>query len=108
MFVLVCLTKKLTKRDKHDMAVVMSVFGSGEVDLDHKNLGGWAPLMYAAYIGHDNIARLLLENGVSVNASTSKGLTSLMLAASCGNESIAKYLLQVRCPLVCVCVKRMS
>ena len=90
------------------MAVVMSVFGSGEVDLDHKNLGGWAPLMYAAYIGHDNIARLLLENGVSVNASTSKGLTSLMLAASCGNESIAKYLLQVRCPLVCACVKRMS
>ncbi|XP_063077644.1 ankyrin repeat and SAM domain-containing protein 3 isoform X2 [Engraulis encrasicolus] len=74
--------------------VVSECIRSGEVDLDHRNLGGWTPLMYAAYIGHDNIARLLLENGVSVNAPTSKGLTPLMLAASCGNESIANFLLQ--------------
>lgn len=52
--------------------------------------------MYASYIGHDNIANLLLEAGVNVNATTSKGLTPLMLAASCGNESIAYFLLQVR------------
>ena len=51
--------------------------------------------MYAAYIGHDNIANLLLEAGVSVNATTAKGLSPLMLAASCGNESIAYFLLQV-------------
>ncbi|XP_041937801.1 ankyrin repeat and SAM domain-containing protein 3 [Alosa sapidissima] len=74
--------------------VVAQCIRSGEVDLDRKNLGGWTALMYAAYIGHDNIARLLLENGVSVNAATSKGLTPLMLAASCGNESIAHFLLQ--------------
>ncbi|KAL2078266.1 hypothetical protein ACEWY4_025951 [Coilia grayii] len=74
--------------------VVAQCIRSGEVDLDHRNLGGWTPLMYAAYIGHDNIARLLLENGVSVNAPTSRGLTPLMLAASCGNESIANFLLQ--------------
>ncbi|XP_070783035.1 ankyrin repeat and SAM domain-containing protein 3 [Enoplosus armatus] len=64
------------------------------VDLDGKNIGGWTPLMYASYIGHDNIANLLLEAGVNVNASTAKGLTPLMLAASCGNESIAYFLLQ--------------
>ncbi|XP_054913910.1 ankyrin repeat and SAM domain-containing protein 3 isoform X2 [Poeciliopsis prolifica] len=63
-------------------------------DLDRKNRGGWTPLMYAAYIGHDNIANLLLEAGVNMNASTPKGLTPLMLAASCGNESIAYFLLQ--------------
>lgn len=51
--------------------------------------------MYASYIGHDNIANLLLEAGVNVNASTAKGVTPLMLAASCGNESIAYFLLQV-------------
>lgn len=67
-----------------------------EVDLDSKNIGGWTPLMYAAYIGHDNIANLLLEAGVNVNATTPKGLTPLMLAASCGNESIAYFLFQVR------------
>lgn len=67
-----------------------------EVDLDAKNIGGWTPLMYASYIGHDNIANLVLEAGVNVNATTAKGLTPLMLTASCGNESIAYFLLQVQ------------
>lgn len=66
------------------------------MNLDGKNIGGWTPLMYASYIGHDNIVNLLLEAGVNVNAATAKGSTSLMLAASCGNESIAYFLLQVQ------------
>ncbi|XP_065114835.1 ankyrin repeat and SAM domain-containing protein 3 isoform X2 [Paramisgurnus dabryanus] len=74
--------------------VVAQCIRRGDVDLDGKNIGGWTPLMYAAYIGHDNIVNLLLETGVNVNATTSKGLTPLMLAASCGNESIAYFLLQ--------------
>ncbi|KAM4716025.1 ankyrin repeat and SAM domain-containing protein 3 isoform 2-T3 [Anableps anableps] len=74
--------------------VVAECIKKREVDLDGKNIGGWTPLMYAAYIGHDNIANLLLEAGVNVNATTPKGLTPLMLAASCGNESIAYFLLQ--------------
>ncbi|KAL6489117.1 hypothetical protein MHYP_G00028580 [Metynnis hypsauchen] len=74
--------------------VVVECIRRGDVAMDGKNLGGWTPLMYAAYIGHDNIVNLLLESGVSVNASTAKGLTPLMLAASCGNESIAYFLLQ--------------
>ncbi|XP_068161914.1 ankyrin repeat and SAM domain-containing protein 3 [Antennarius striatus] len=74
--------------------VVSECIKKREVDLDGKNIGGWSPLMYASYIGHDNIANLLLEAGVNVNATTPKGLTPLMLAASCGNESIAYFLLQ--------------
>ncbi|XP_045930916.1 ankyrin repeat and SAM domain-containing protein 3 isoform X2 [Micropterus dolomieu] len=74
--------------------VVAECIRKREVDLDGKNIGGWTPLMYASYIGHDNIANLLLEAGVNVNATTAKGLTPLMLAASCGNESIAYFLLQ--------------
>ncbi|XP_070846911.1 ankyrin repeat and SAM domain-containing protein 3 isoform X1 [Chaetodon trifascialis] len=74
--------------------VVAECIKKREVDLDGKNMGGWTPLMYASYIGHDNIANLLLEAGVDVNAATAKGLTPLMLAASCGNESIAYFLLQ--------------
>ncbi|XP_022046560.1 ankyrin repeat and SAM domain-containing protein 3 [Acanthochromis polyacanthus] len=74
--------------------VVAECIKKREVDLNGKNIGGWTPLMYAAYIGHDNIANLLLEAGVNVNATTVKGLTPLMLAASCGNESIAYFLLQ--------------
>ncbi|KAG7506732.1 ankyrin repeat and SAM domain-containing protein 3 [Solea senegalensis] len=74
--------------------VVAGCIKQREVNLDGKNIGGWTPLMYASYIGHDNIANLLLEAGVNVNATTAKGLTPLMLAASCGNESIAYFLLQ--------------
>ncbi|KAM6897154.1 LOW QUALITY PROTEIN: ankyrin repeat and SAM domain-containing protein 3 [Xenentodon cancila] len=74
--------------------VVVDCITKREVNLDGKNFGGWTPLMYAAYIGHDNIANLLLEAGVNVNSATAKGLTPLMLAASCGNESIAYFLIQ--------------
>uniref|UniRef100_A0A8C8CN24 SAM domain-containing protein n=1 Tax=Oncorhynchus tshawytscha TaxID=74940 RepID=A0A8C8CN24_ONCTS len=74
--------------------VVSECIKKGEVNLDSKNIGGWTPLMYSSYIGHDNIANLLLEAGVNVNATTGKGLTPLMLAASCGNESIAYFLIQ--------------
>lgn len=64
-------------------------------DLDRPNIGGWTPLMYAAYVGHDNIVNLLLDNEVDVNARTTKnGATPLMLAASCGNESVVYFLLQ--------------
>lgn len=65
------------------------------VDLDKHNCGGWTPLMYAAYVGHDNIVNLLLEFSVDANARTTKnGATPLMLAASCGNESVVYFLLQ--------------
>nr|XP_057917180.1 ankyrin repeat and SAM domain-containing protein 3 isoform X2 [Doryrhamphus excisus] len=74
--------------------VVTECIKRREVDLDGRNVGGWTPLMYASYIGHDNIANLLLEVGVNVNATTATGQTPLMLAASCGNESIAYFLLQ--------------
>ncbi|KAK2820240.1 hypothetical protein Q5P01_023199 [Channa striata] len=74
--------------------VVAECINKREINLDGKNIGGWTPLMYASYIGHDNIANLLLEAGVNVNATTAKGLTPLILAASCGNESIAYFLLQ--------------
>ncbi|XP_070548274.1 LOW QUALITY PROTEIN: ankyrin repeat and SAM domain-containing protein 3-like [Ptychodera flava] len=72
---------------------VHAIIVSGELDLNKKNSGGWTALMYASYIGHDNIVNLLLDAGVDVNIKSSKGRTSLMLAASCGNESVIYFLL---------------
>lgn len=63
--------------------------------MNAKNSGGYTPLMYAAYIGHDNIVNLLIEGQVDVNLANKKGLTPLMLAASCGNESICDFLRDV-------------
>ncbi|CAM4525191.1 unnamed protein product [Lepidochelys kempii] len=74
--------------------VVQECIQCGELDLNKKNSGGWTPLMYASYIGHDTIVHLLLEAGVNVNVPTPEGQTPLMLASSCGNESVAYFLLQ--------------
>ncbi|XP_048465359.1 ankyrin repeat and SAM domain-containing protein 3 [Rhincodon typus] len=74
--------------------VVKECIQRGKVNPNQKNRGGWTPLMYASYIGHDTIVHLLLEAGVDVNMTTERGQSALMLAASCGNESIAYFLLQ--------------
>ncbi|XP_053132637.1 ankyrin repeat and SAM domain-containing protein 3 isoform X2 [Hemicordylus capensis] len=74
--------------------VVQECIRRKELDLNKRNCGGWTPLMYASYIGHDTIAHLLLEAGVDVNVRSPEGQTPLMLAASCGNESVAYFLLQ--------------
>lgn len=63
--------------------------------MDKSNKGGWTPLMYAAYVGHENVVNLLLEHQVNVDArTTNKAATALMLAASCGNEAVVYFLLQ--------------
>ena len=68
-------------------------------DLNARNKGGWTALMYASYIGHDNIVNLLLsQDSIDVNVKSSpsggREVTALMLAASCGNEAISTSLLQ--------------
>ena len=67
----------------------------GEVVIDRKNVGGWTPLMYACYIGHDHIASLLIDAGCNVNMKNQRGQVPLMLAASCGNETVGRTLLRV-------------
>ncbi|XP_046369283.2 ankyrin repeat and SAM domain-containing protein 3-like isoform X1 [Haliotis rufescens] len=71
---------------------VRSLIIRGDVEIDKKNRGSWTPLMYACYIGHDNIVNLLIDSGCDVNVKNHKGQTPLMLAASCGNETVGRTL----------------
>ena len=73
---------------------------SQKENLDCTNMGGWTPLMYASYIGHESVAQQLLEAGVSVNATNSKGQSPLALATSCGNDKTAELLIKV-CIIIC-------
>lgn len=61
-----------------------------------RNKGGWSPLMYASYVGHETVVTLLLdESNVDVDVRTDKlCATALMLSASCGNEGVVYFLLQ--------------
>lgn len=79
-----------------DYDCVKDLLSRPDTNANKKNRGSWTPLMYASYIGHDNIVNLLLDAKVDVNVTTDSGTTALMLAASCGNESVAYFLHQVR------------
>lgn len=81
---------------EHNFVRVLLSKGMSSSELNSCNCGGWTALMYAAYVGHDNVVNLLLDADVNVNVKSRKsGSTPLMLAASCGNESVAYFLLQV-------------
>ncbi|KAK3107869.1 hypothetical protein FSP39_024033 [Pinctada imbricata] len=73
-------------------------FISKQVDLNKKNRGGWTPLMYACYIGHDNIVNLLLDasvnQGAELEARDAKGWTALFHATYAGHQNMVKFLLE--------------
>ncbi|KAJ8322386.1 hypothetical protein KUTeg_000857 [Tegillarca granosa] len=99
---------------------VRSFIQSQQVDLNRRNHGGWTPLMYACYIGHDNIVNLLLEaegggvcmglmyhmcgslnkrienrvHGSQVLVEPSMSVTPFMEAAAEGHEIIVQTFLQ--------------
>ncbi|KAL0030089.1 hypothetical protein WJX79_006214 [Trebouxia sp. C0005] len=51
-------------------------------------------LHFAAQKGHAEIARFLLNEGVSINGKTRKGMTALMFAAQSGSSELVKLLLK--------------
>ena len=105
MFLTYTFAFKETNYRFHYKHLIFFAFVCRKVDLDKKNRGGWTPLMYACYIGHDNIVNLLLDASVNVNVQNNKGQTPLMLAASCGNESVAYFIYSVKQILFLVSIK---
>ncbi|XP_074652445.1 ankyrin repeat and SAM domain-containing protein 3-like isoform X2 [Tubulanus polymorphus] len=73
---------------------VYNALQNDEMSVHRRNSGGWTPLMYASYIGHENIVTLLLRANVDVNIRNNKGQTALILAASCGNDTVCYFLLK--------------
>uniref|UniRef100_A0A0M3HHZ5 ANK_REP_REGION domain-containing protein n=1 Tax=Ascaris lumbricoides TaxID=6252 RepID=A0A0M3HHZ5_ASCLU len=55
---------------------------------------GTTPLMFAAVVGNVDMARILLKNGIDINASL-ENFTALMIAVVCGNDAMVNYLLDM-------------
>ena len=60
--------------------------------VDLKNNFGLSPLHYAALGGHEEVAKLLLQQGASINTYNAQGLTPLFLASRDGHEGIVELL----------------
>ena len=67
----------------------MAIYGA-----DGQDVRGRTTLMYAAYAGDLEMARLLLENGAPINAQTDVGTTALMFAAAFGHVEMARFLVE--------------
>lgn len=55
---------------------------------------GWTPLHYAAFNGHTEVAKFLLDNRANIDARAPNGATALMLAARGGHLDLARLLIQ--------------
>ena len=67
----------------------MAMYGA-----DGQDLRGRTTLMYAAYAGDLETARLMLENGAPVNVQTDVGTTALMFAAAYGHMEVVRFLVE--------------
>ena len=64
------------------------------VDLDEKDVNQKTPLFYAAYNGHADVVRLLIDQGANVNSSKGfGGMTVLMAAVSKGHAKSCELLI---------------
>lgn len=59
-----------------------------ETIINTLNVHKWSPLMYASYLGHKDMAQLLLERGANPGMRNENGQTALMMAASCGSIEV--------------------
>ena len=67
----------------------MAIYGA-----DGQDVRGRTTLMYAAYAGDLEMARLMLENGAPVNVQTDVGTTALMFAAAYGYIEMVRFLVE--------------
>ncbi len=65
-----------------------------EYGADSRGPYGMSTLMYAAAAGDLEMARLLLENGVPINAQTNVGTTALMFAVAEGHVEMVRFLVE--------------
>lgn len=77
-----------------DVSVIQALLANKKCDPNAKNVSEWAPLLYAAYLGHANVCAALIEAGAKIDDCNRRGQTALMMAASCGNLQVVRLLLE--------------
>lgn len=68
------------------------LIGKGALVNSRESRNGATPLMVAAFEGHEDVVRILLEAGADVNAKDAEGNTALSLATTRGHQDVIKLL----------------
>lgn len=82
----------------HDAALIGStarmaaLLAKGLIDMDQADLDGWTPLMFAAYRGHHQVTKMLLNKGANMSVVADDGRTALLLSAAQGHLAVTKLL----------------
>ena len=88
--------KKLHRAvSENKIKLVKKLLAKGEFDLEDKTAMKMTPLHIAAFMGHFEIATLLLENGANVNAIGRHNQTPIHFAALNGQTKIIPLLVKV-------------
>lgn len=74
------------------LEVVKNLVNEVHIDIDYLDRTGSTALMYAAYSGHLDIVKFLVEHGANVSIKNLKGGTAARYAAYAGQRSIVDYL----------------
>jgi len=71
------------------LGIVQALFKAGG---DVSSGQGWSALHYAAWRGHADVCKFLLENGADIDARGPNGITPVMMAVRSGDLETVKWL----------------
>jgi len=78
---------------KGEIAVLQELFARN-VDVNHRDLKGYTPLIIACYNNQLEAAKLLINNGANLDAADEGGNTALMGVSFKGYIEIAQLLIE--------------
>uniref|UniRef100_A0AAY4E8H8 Euchromatic histone-lysine N-methyltransferase 2 n=1 Tax=Denticeps clupeoides TaxID=299321 RepID=A0AAY4E8H8_9TELE len=82
-----------------NLDVVNLLLGTGQVDVNAQDSGGWTPIIWAAEHRHIDVIRALLDRGSDVTLKDKEMNVCLHWASFAGSVEIAELVLNAGCPL---------